>query len=176
MKKIKGIINIILITVIFLFTVIFLLGISVTQSKGLVMPFGLVNISSGSMEPEIMAGDAALIKKIKISELEIGDIITFYHNGSIVTHKIIAISNATVTTKGIANENSLTETVYFNKIIGKYTNISFKNFYNFVGFVKSLWGFITFIMLPVFIMFILEVKDLINNISKRNISEKKNEI
>jgi len=53
-------------------------------------------VESPSMEDTIMTGDLIFIKKTDISELEVGDVITFYNplgdGKSLVTHRIIEIT------------------------------------------------------------------------------------
>ena len=49
-------------------------------------------VLSGSMEPTIMTGDIAIIKSCNKDELKEGDIIAFRNGTSVITHRIIEIS------------------------------------------------------------------------------------
>jgi len=162
----KTIINILFILILFFSVSVFLFGISVTKNKGMILPFGIINITSGSMEPEIVTGDAIFIKKVNATSLKKDDIISFYYGNIIVTHKIINISNSLITTKG-NSDTSLTEVISLNKVIGKYTGIKVNGFNKFVNFIKSFWGFMIFIVIPISCLFLFEAFDLFKNIKAK---------
>lgn len=67
------------------------------------LPYALLTVKSGSMEPVFSAGDALLVNETPYDDLEIGDIITFHNGTELVTHEIIAESNNKYITKGRAN-------------------------------------------------------------------------
>jgi signal peptidase I len=148
-----------------------MLGISVTKNKGMILPFGILNVTSGSMDPDISAGDSVILQKVKTSSLKTGDIISFYYGDVIVTHKIIEINNLTITTKG-NSASSLTEIISHSKVIGKYSKIKINGFYSFINFVKSFWGFVIFIMLPLVFLFFSETMELIKNIKSKKENSK----
>ncbi|MGN0536561.1 MAG: signal peptidase I [Acutalibacteraceae bacterium] len=59
-------------------------------------------VRSGSMEPEISVNDLLIIQKS--DTYTVGDVVTYLSkNGSLVTHRIIAIDGKNVTTQGDAN-------------------------------------------------------------------------
>lgn len=87
-----------------------ILGVNVylTNAQRLVgnqlpMPFGYgaAMVLSGSMEPTFYKGDLIIVKEQ--SELAVDDIVVFEDNGSLVVHRIVALDDETVTTKGDAN-------------------------------------------------------------------------
>ena len=56
----------------------------------------LLVVTSGSMAPEIQAGDSIVIRQVtSASQLRLGQIITFYPTGSpkLVTHRIVGLAN-----------------------------------------------------------------------------------
>ena len=50
-------------------------------------------IISESMEPNIMPGDAIIVKNINQNDLNVGDIISFHDSDYINTHRIVEIIN-----------------------------------------------------------------------------------
>lgn len=53
----------------------------------------LLIVTSGSMEPDILAGDAVVIRRLQASELRVGQVVTFQAPGakSYTTHRIVGI-------------------------------------------------------------------------------------
>lgn len=87
--------------------------------------FKILQVMSGSMSGTFETGDLILVKKItNESDLNIGDIITFKVNESLVTHRIIDITKNNgkleFTTKGDANNVKDIDKVEFNNIEGKF--------------------------------------------------------
>ena len=78
-------------------------------------------VISGSMEPNIPVGSIVYDKEVEPEELEIGDVITYRLSGdTLVTHRIVAIDDATQTvqTKGDANEAEDGTPVPYSEIVG----------------------------------------------------------
>lgn len=78
---------------------------------------GIYKVITGSMEPKIKSGDYILV--IKSKEYKKGDIVTYFHDGYYVTHRIESINGNKVVTKGDAN-NKEDEVFDSNSIIGKF--------------------------------------------------------
>ena len=68
------------------------------------MPFGYgaAVVLSGSMEPELSAGDLIVVKEAE--NYKQNDIVVFQDGNSLVVHRIIQIDGETITTKGDANK------------------------------------------------------------------------
>lgn len=171
-KIIKIAVNALMLLFLVFSIVIFLLGISVSKNKGLILPLGAVGVQSGSMSPRFEAGDAILIKKVKTQSLKEGDVITFYYGSALVTHSIIEIDGQVIITKGVAEGITMTETISARQIVGKYTGVRLKGFFGFVDFARSVWGFLLLITLPIVIFFIVEAVDLYKNVRERKKAEK----
>ncbi len=79
------------------------------------------NVVSGSMEPEISVGSLLLVKRIDPFEVKEGDVITFYSNAVVVSHRVLSNNTfeRTFTTKGDANENRDLNDISYNDFIGK---------------------------------------------------------
>lgn len=56
--------------------------------------FKFLNILTGSMTPTMPKDTVIIIKKIPISQVEIGDVITFKMGDSNVTHRVVEINNS----------------------------------------------------------------------------------
>ena len=78
------------------------------------------DIISESMEPEIPVGSLVLVKRTDCDSLKKGEIIAFYHNGTVVCHRIVLNNyfEEKITTKGDANQNVDIEDVEYNEVIG----------------------------------------------------------
>jgi signal peptidase I len=86
---------------------------------------GWLIIVSGSMAPLIQAGDQILVKKIAPSQIQLGDIITFWQGNILVTHRVIRrqtkSGNICFVEKGDANANY--SWIDAQSIIGKVRKI-----------------------------------------------------
>ena len=79
------------------------------------------NVISGSMEPELPVGSLILVKPAEeISKIEEGEIICFYSNATVVSHRVVSnnVFAGQVITKGDANESEDIEPVQYNEVIG----------------------------------------------------------
>lgn len=79
-------------------------------------------VLSGSMEPVFHVGSMVYVRKTEPSELQTGDVITFYlTEDTIVTHRILEKNAETQSfqTKGDANENADGGAVPYSAVIGK---------------------------------------------------------
>lgn len=123
-KLIKIILNITFIIVILLIMVIAYNYIQLNilkQEYNTFFGFSIFNISSGSMKEAIQIDDIIIVKKEE--NLNEGDIITFFQDEQIVTHRIIEIlDDENFITKGDAN-NSKDSKVYRQNVIGKVIKI-----------------------------------------------------
>ena len=82
-----------------------------------VFGYSPVYVLSGSMEPTFYAGDMIIIHSR--SQYGPGDVVTFYSDGELVTHRIIGAGPKGFTVKGDANNVSDEELVKASDIVGK---------------------------------------------------------
>ena len=84
------------------------------------MGYETYNVVSGSMEPEIPVGSLLLVKSVDPYEIEEDDIITFYSNGTVVSHRVVRNNSfeKTFTTKGDANDKADLSDITYNQVIG----------------------------------------------------------
>lgn len=111
------------------------------------MPFGYgaAVVLSGSMEPELSAGDLIVVKEAE--NYKQNDIVVFQDGNSLVVHRIIEIDGETVTTKGDANKVA-DEPISITAVKGKVLFwIPFAG--NVVGFLKTPVGTICLIAVAI---------------------------
>ncbi len=129
--------------------------------------FGIKNfiIVSGSMEPEIMIGDAIFIKEVDEEEIKENDIISFKQNNEITTHRVIDITeeNGTkyYTTKGDSNEIEDREKITYKQIEGKFL------------FKSSKYGAVIEILQNKVILVVLIILFILNYLYSIHIDDKK---
>ena len=113
-KKIWGIVSLMLVVLVVL-AAIFLLG-------SRILGFRVVNIVSGSMEPEYSVGDLIYVKSVDPATIQVNDVITFLLNedGVVATHRVVRIDAAKqhIYTKGDVNETEDMAPVHFKNVIG----------------------------------------------------------
>lgn len=110
----KAILNIIIFSY---FSFIFIVFISSILKYDL--PIKAYIIVSQSMSPNIKSGDLIFLRKINISDLEVGDIISYKFQNVTVTHRIVAVNKENFVTKGDAN-NIEDLPINNEQVIGKY--------------------------------------------------------
>ncbi len=85
------------------------------------LPYTALNVQGGSMTPTMNKGDLLIIGAEPYAELEIGDDITFFIDGELVTHRIEDKIGAEYVTKGLANGiedmERISEDDYCGKVI-----------------------------------------------------------
>lgn len=142
--------------------IIFLLNICYSKlilKDNLIKVFGksFVIVTTGSMEPEIKAGELVIISNMK--EYKKQDIITYEdEEGFLITHRIANINENTFTAKGDAN-NITDEEILINNIKGKVIYHS-----------EMLGFFVLYILKPLVLIYIILfiVINIYHNISAKN--------
>lgn len=82
--------------------------------------YTVFQVGSNSMAPTITTNDILIVKLTK--DINKDDIITFFSDDKIVTHRVIEINNKTYMTKGDAN-NTMDNPVTEDMVIGKVSKI-----------------------------------------------------
>lgn len=126
--------------------------------------FAFLVVTTGSMEPEIDAGELIIIKEF--DKYKIGDVVSFIDKDDfLVTHRIIGLNEEKMITKG-DNNNLLDEEINLNNIKGKVIIHS-----------KILGFFVLYLLKPlVFIYLItLVILNIIRNFWNEESEDKTNE-
>lgn len=149
--------------------------------------YSLFRVVTGSMEPEIFAGEMIASKSVDIETLDVGDVICFRSKspqmlGRSITHRVIAKSldaagNVQLATKGdanlVADEYYVTQENLIGKVIWQSHTDSF--FSDFVGFFSNKISFLACIALPCLLIAGLIFRDCVKNV-KRDIEKALNEL
>src|SRR3989344_2809801 len=123
MSKTLSILKDFILYVVILATILF--GVPRFLSWYLETPYPIAAITSGSMWPELREGDFIFIQgNIEKSELGIGDVIVYRNkDGSTFTiHRIVALGDDTLTTKGDANFDP-DSPIEYEQVVGRTFNI-----------------------------------------------------
>ena len=109
-------------------------------------------IVSKSMEPELNVNDSILVKEVNSKDIKIGDIISFYSNEQLITHRVIDLNVVSdkiyYTTKGDNNSNYDINRISYENVEGKYL-FKISNFANLYLILKSPITFFSIILLIV---------------------------
>lgn len=142
--------------------------------------FSVMTVLSGSMSPYLSAGDMIVIKETNPVLLKEGDVITYKQNsGLIVTHRIIELlgdeNELMFRTKGDANNVEDFGLVSQNQLIGK---VAFKIPYGgyVARFVRTPYGFMMFILVPVILLIVGEVRKVNQSMVKEKREDMKRRV
>ena len=131
-------------------------------SVGGVVPFIVL---SGSMDPEIQAGDLIICHQADASQVKKGDIISFFDpqgNGTaVVSHRVTAIEHDSsgkpvFTTKGDANNVADSAPVTADKVIGIY-QFRIPGLGNVAMFMQSTQGLVVCVAVPVALLLAYDI-------------------
>ena len=127
-------------------------------------------ILTGSMEPEIPTDSFILVKKTEPSELEVGDIISFYSRdpklgGAVNTHRVTGLEKNengvyVFSTKGDANLIEDQYPVYQSDLIGKVVYIS-HGLGTAVRLLSNPLVFGAVVIIPLAVIFVTNIVSLV---------------
>ena len=183
LKKISQVISYTLIVVLMIiasFLMFYIISGKIAMNRGVTPPFGLYTIVSPSMTPSINVYDVILIKKTDVTDLEVGDIITFkstnkFFGNTPITHRIVEIldteNGIRYKVKGDANAIEDEEKVIPTNILGKVM-LKFPNLGKIQFFLTSKKGWVTIILLPTLLIIIYDIYKIFNLIKlKKELDE-----
>lgn len=76
-------------------------------------------VITGSMKPTINPGDIVIIRAATIDKIKVDDVVTFYKEGDIITHRVIESPSTGILTKGDNNNTIDVGQVTSRDFIGK---------------------------------------------------------
>lgn len=151
-----------------------------------VFGFSVMRVKTGSMEPELKTGCIVISKKVEQSELEVGDIISFYSTdpdpvvyGQVETHRIVerhylVSGEREFITKGDANQSDDAYPVLYKNIIGKVVlNLGVASG-SVLQILQNPKVIFFLIILPLIFITFSEAVNLVNLIVNRNELEEEN--
>jgi len=116
--------------------------------------YSLFEVQTGSMADAINAGDWIIVKYQR--SINLGDIVTYKHNGEFITHRVVEVYKETFVTKGDFN-NAKDKPISREQVVGKVVKI----LPNFGIFRKTVFNpviLITFIITLYFASMIFKSK------------------
>lgn len=153
-----------------------LLNIFSMNNKSL-FGFRIYRVISGSMQPALQIGDVIIVKKS--TNYAERDIITYSNGLTTITHRIIAINNDEVITKGDANEVD-DKPINKEQIIGKFFfRISNFSLFSIILSKNVIYLIMIFLLVLIFLLVIGDriIKNLryqSNNVKKLKKNKEKN--
>ena len=173
MKVVKTIGQFILCLILIFFI---LLNIFSMNNKSL-FGFRIYRVISGSMQPALQIGDVIIVKKS--NNYYERDIITYSNGLTTITHRIIAINNDEVITKGDANEVD-DKPINKEQIVGKFFfRISNFSLFSIILSKNVIYLIMIFLLVLIFLLVIGDriIKNLryqSNNVKKLKKNKEKN--
>lgn len=150
-----------------------------------VFGFSVLQVTSGSMEPEIPVGGIVIVRKVKPDSLKVGDVISFYSNdvdisGKVNTHRIIEIKQSEsgekiFRTKGDANEYADTAAVFEIDLVGKMIMNLGSVGGSVFDVLRNPTIILIFIVLPLIFITLGEAVNLAKLIAEYKFSDQKDE-
>ena len=150
-----------------------------------VFGFSVLQVTSGSMEPEIPVGGIVIVRKVKPDSLKVGDVISFYSNdvdisGKVNTHRIIEIKQSEsgekiFRTKGDANEYADTAAVFEIDLVGKMIMNLGSVGGSVFDILRNPTIILIFIVLPLIFITLGEAVNLAKLIAEYKFSDQKDE-
>lgn len=122
---------------------------------------------SDSMKMEIHEGDL-LIVKLDNSNLKVGDIVSYYSDKIVITHRITKIEGNLITTKGdntYQSDNPIDRDMILGKVVG---NIKFGEFAEVLSIRHTYIPFIITIILIITTIIVFKIDKRSKNEEKKN--------
>ena len=138
-------------------------------------------VLSGSMEPTINTGDLVIVKTTNPEELAVRDIISFKDGNSVITHRIVELTQSgdspAFITQGDANNTVDRGPVTYSQVEGIYL-FKINKLGNLAMFMQTPMGLLLFVAVPLcaFILYDILRHRLSNSKEKAALDEAQNEI
>ncbi len=148
----------------------------ITSNTGVLGGIRSFVVLTGSMEPALPVGSIVYTKTVKENgtRYKTGDIIAFDQSGRTVTHRVVGVVEdggvVRYKTRGDANNTDDSELVAQEKVIGREIS-SLPYLGRLVGFLKTVPGFLTLIVIPGILFIVYELwnikKELVKETEKK---------
>lgn len=122
-------------------------------------------VLTGSMSPEIRSGDLIFCKTTDPSEINEGDVISFYDptstSGNVVTHRVVSVTTddngkTAWITKGDNNNTQDASPVSSDKLIAIYHGVKIPGAGNVALFMQTSKGLIICVVIPLILLLAYE--------------------
>lgn len=134
-------------------------------------------VLGGSMEPTYHIGSILFIKDVDVTDVGVGDVITFStpqsgtrFEGTLTTHRVTAIDTESgrlaFRTQGDANNTEDTWVVPADTVVGRGSfSIPYLGYAS--SFIRSKTGFLMLVIIPAVLIVLLELSSIIKTIRER---------
>lgn len=134
-------------------------------------------VLGGSMEPTYHIGSILFIQQVDVTDLGVGDIITFatpqtgtQFDGTLTTHRVTSTDSASgglaFRTQGDANDTEDTWVVPADTVVGRGSfSIPYLGYVS--SFVRSKTGFLALVIIPAALIVLLELSSIMKTIRER---------
>lgn len=121
------------------------------QELPTVFGYAQLTVISGSMEPTFSAGDILIIHREE--SYQVGDVISFWDEGGLTTHRIIGQGSEGFTTKGDFNNAEDSRPVTANEIAGRVVLV-IPLAGQLILFLRTPLGFLLLLLLGLLLLFL----------------------
>jgi signal peptidase len=130
-------------------------------------------VLSGSMEPTINMGDMVVTTPITSNAIKVGDIVAFNDGKEFpITHRVINITEGGFITKGDANEDPDPMVRSSSSVVGKIAFwVPYAGY--IVYFARGIYGLLFLIVVPGFVLIIIEIKNIFNYFKEDKVRKRK---
>jgi len=148
---------------------VFVLALRFLGESPNIFGYSFYYVLTESMEPEIKSGEMIIGEHIAPENLKVGDIVTYEGavgdvKGKIITHKIIAIKDDTIITKGVANDTP-DPPIHSSQILSKYVaTIPLAG--DLFSAINSKYGFIFLIATPLVVLIANEISIIVKAVKE----------
>lgn len=148
-----------IITTIIMIAMVLLAGVFFAPRVFGITPMAVL---SGSMEPNFHVGSLVFVKETDMSNVEVGDPITFkLSEDTLVTHRAIEITEKGIKTQGDANNSEDGSLVNKSNFVGKAYDFSIPMLGYLAVYINSPAGIIVLVTIVLISMLISYIIDLI---------------
>ena len=78
-----------------------------------------IAVVTGSMEPAINRGDLVILERASVDEVEVGDVVAYRIDGTVVVHRVIEKGEGYLVTKGDANDSPDPYRITHENLLGR---------------------------------------------------------
>ena len=126
--------------------------------------YNMYIVRSDSMKPVFAAGDLIITKPLG-SEITVGSIITFQRGTELVTHRVVALTENGLITKGDANEDADPGTVSLSQVTGSYfLKLPYVGYVS--AFIQTRTGWLLAVLVPAVLLLGWIIKDILREALK----------
>src|SRR5260221_2790067 len=149
-------------------TIVSMVAFLLITSKVPLFGIRTFTVVTGSMQPTVSVGSIIFTKTM--NTYHVGDVIAFQKGDVTISHRIVTAKNGIYTTKGDANNTPDSTPVTMHDVVGK-TIAFLPAIGKFAYFLKTLPGFLLFIVLPTLLFIGFHFKHFIKEIEKEVIKK-----